>query len=105
MLVSSVGMMGEVVVLGWLALALTDSPFMVGVAMGSRSLPLFFLGVPARALGGRLPRQRLLIAAGVGQAMTSTAMGLLAVLGLASLGNLVLLTLAAGALRGIEHAA
>ena len=105
MLLSSVGMMGEVVVLGWLALTLTDSPFMVGVAMGARALPLFFLGVPAGALADRFPRQRLLIAAGVGQAVTSTAMGLLTVLGLASLGNLVLLTLAAGAFRGIEHAA
>jgi hypothetical protein len=84
---------------------LTDSPFMVGVAMGARALPLFFLGVPAGALADRFPRQRLLIASGVGQAVTSTAMGVLAVMGLASLWNLVLLTLAAGALRGVEHAA
>jgi hypothetical protein len=105
MLLSSVGMMGEVVVLGWLALVLTDSPFMVGVAMGARALPLFFLGVPAGALADRFPRQRLLIAAGAGQAVTATAMGLLIMLGLAGLGTLVVLTLVAGALRGVEHAA
>ena len=46
-LLNSVGMMGEVVVLGWLALELTDSPFLVGAAMGARALPLFFVGVPA----------------------------------------------------------
>src|SRR5262245_29632244 len=105
MLLSSVGMMGEVVVLGWLALALTDSPFMVGVAMGARALPLFFLGVPAGALADRWSRRHLLIASGIGQAVTAGAMGLLALLGVASLGNLVLLTLASGVFRGIEHAA
>ena len=105
MLLSSVGMMGEVVALGWLALTLTDSPFMVGVAMGARALPLFFLGVPAGALADRFSRRNLLMAAGVGQAATAASMGLLALFGLASLGNLVALTLAAGAFRGIEHAA
>jgi Major Facilitator Superfamily len=105
MVLSSVGMMGETVVLGWLALVLTDSPFMVGVAMSARALPLFFLGVPAGVLADRFARHRLLIAAGVGQAATSATLGLLTLLGLASLATLVLLTLAAGALRGIEHAA
>src|SRR5262245_6929361 len=105
MLLSSIGMMGEVVVLGWLALALTDPPFMVGVAMGARPLPLFFLGVPAGALADRLCRRHLLIAAGAGQAATAAAMGLLALFDLASLANLVALTLAAGTFRGVEHAA
>jgi Major Facilitator Superfamily len=105
MVLSSVGMMGETVVLGWLALVLTDSPFMVGVAMSARALPLFFLGVPAGVLADRFARHRLLIAAGVGQAATSATLGLLTLLGLTSLATLVLLTLAAGALRGIEHAA
>ena len=105
MLLSSVGMMGEVVALGWLALTLTDSPFMVGVAMGARALPLFFVGVPAGALADHFSRRHLLIAAGAGQAATAAAMGLLALFGFASLANLVGLTLAAGAFRGIEHAA
>lgn len=105
MLLSSIGMMGEVVVLGWLVLTLTDSPFMVGLAMGARNLPLFFVGVPAGVLADRLPRHRLLIAAGAGQALTAAAMGLLTLLGLVSLTQLVLLTLAAGAFRAVEHAA
>jgi hypothetical protein len=105
MLLSSVGMMGEGVVLGWLALTLTDSPFMVGVAMGARALPLFFLGVPAGALADRFSRRQLLIASGAGQAVTAGAMGVLVILGPAGLGTLVLLTLASGTLRSIEHAA
>src|ERR1043166_1416357 len=78
---NSVGMMGENVVLGWLTLTLTDSPLMVGVAMGMRMLPLFFVGVPAGALADRVPRHRLLLATGVGQGLTATAIGALTLLG------------------------
>src|SRR5499426_1131943 len=61
MLLNSVGMMGEVVVLGWLSLELTNSPFLVGVAMSMRALPLFFVGAPAGALADRFSRRRLLM--------------------------------------------
>src|SRR2546423_8141551 len=64
-LLNSVGMMGETVVLGWLTLELTNSPLLVGVAMGMRMLPLFFVGVPAGALAHRLPRHQLLMLARV----------------------------------------
>src|SRR5207248_648412 len=103
-LLNSVGMMGEVVVLGWLTLELTNSPLLVGVAMGMRSLPLFFVGVPAGALADRLPRHRLLMATGAGQALTTATLGVLTLLGVVSLAHVLLLTLAAGALRGVEHA-
>ena len=98
-------MMGEVVVLGWLALELTDSPFLVGAAMGARALPLFFVGVPAGVIADRLPRQRLLAATGAGQALTTALMGVLALTGAVSLVQLILLTFVAGILRGLEHAA
>jgi hypothetical protein len=105
MLLNSVGMMGEVVALGWLTLELTSSPLLVGVAMGMRALPLFFVGVPAGALADRFPRHRLLMATGAGQALTTTTLGVLALLGQVRLGHVLALTLAAGVLRGIEHAA
>jgi MFS family permease len=104
-LLNSIGMMGELVVLGWLALELTDSPFLVGAAMGARALPLFFVGVPAGVIADRLPRQRLLIATGAGQALTAALMGVLALTGAVSLAQLVLLTFVGGILRGLEHAA
>jgi MFS family permease len=97
--------MGEVVVLGWLTLELTDSPLVVGAAMGVRMLPLFFVGVFAGALADRVPRQRLLLATGAGQALSATALGMLVLLQAARLEHLLLLTLVAGALRGLEHAA
>jgi hypothetical protein len=96
-------MMGEVVVLGWLALELTDSPFLVGVALGMRGLPLFFVGVPAGVLADRFPRHRLLVATGVVQAVTAAVLGLLTLAGQVSLAHLLLLTLACGAARGLEH--
>jgi MFS family permease len=104
-LLNSVGMMGEVVVLGWLALTLTNSPFWVGAAMGARALPLFFVGVPAGVLADRVPRHRLLIGTGTGLALTTAVMGVLTWLELVGLGQLMLLTFVAGTLRGIEHAA
>ena len=105
MLLNSVGMMGEVVVLGWLTLGLTDSPFLVGVAMGMRALPLFFVGAPAGVLADRVSRHRLLMVTSAGQALTASALGTLTLLGLVSLAPVLALTLAAGVFRGVEHAA
>jgi hypothetical protein len=104
-LLNSIGMMGETVVLGWLTLELTDSPLMVGVALGTRMLPLFFVGVPAGALADRVSRHRLLVLTGLGQALTAATLGAVTLLGAVSLAHLLALTLAAGVLRGIEHAA
>ena len=105
MLLNSVGMMGEAVVLGWLTLKLTNSPWLVGVAMSMRALPLFFVGVPAGALADRIPRHRLLMATGAGQALTATTLGVLTLLGVVELPHVLVLTLTGGVLRGVEHAA
>jgi hypothetical protein len=68
-------------------------------------LPLFFVGVLAGALADRFPRQRILMLTGVGQALTAGTLGVATLLGVVSLGPLLLLTLCAGVLRGLEHAA
>jgi MFS family permease len=102
---NSIGMMAETVTLGWLALELTNSPFLVGVAMAARMLPLFFVGVPAGVLADRFPRHRLLMLTGAGQAATSVMLGTITLLGLVTLAHVLLLTLAAGVFRGLEHAA
>jgi len=102
---NSVGMMSENVVLGWLVLELTNSPLMVGVAMGMRALPMFFVGVPAGALADRVPRRHLLMATGLGQGLTAASLGALVLLGRVRLAHVIVLTLAAGVLRAVEHAA
>jgi hypothetical protein len=104
-LLNSVGMMGENVVLGWLTLELTNSPFMVGAAMGMRALPLFFVGVPAGAVADRFSRRRLLMVTGLCQALVATSLGIVVLLGAVTVTYVMLLTLAAGVLRGVEHAA
>jgi hypothetical protein len=105
MALNSVGMMGEQVVLGWLTLELTNSPFLVGVAMGTRSLPLFFVGVPAGVIADRFPRHRLMMLTGAGQAFCAATLGVLTIFNLSSFGSILLLTLTAGTIRGIEQAA
>src|SRR5262245_19548000 len=102
---NSVGMMGENVVLGWLTLTLTTSPFLVGVAMAARSLPLFFVGMPAGVLADRFPRHRLLMLTGVAQGIAAAGIGLLAMFGRATPPAVLLLTLCAGVARALEHAA
>jgi MFS family permease len=51
----------DLLVLGWLALALTGSPFMVGVAAFSRVLPMMVLGPFTGIIAERVHRGRLLI--------------------------------------------
>ena len=104
MAAASIGMMGEVVVLGWLALELTNSPFLVGLAMGARALPLFFVGVPAGVLADRWPRHRLLMLTAVGQALVAAATGGVILSGHLRLPQLLFMTLISGTLRGVEHA-
>src|SRR5204863_4515808 len=81
MFLNSIGNMGENVVLGWLTLELTNSPFMVGAAMSMRALPLFFVGVPAGAIADRFPRHRLLMATSLGQAVIASTLGAIVLFG------------------------
>jgi MFS family permease len=50
----------DLVTLGWLALELTGSPFMVGVAAFARSAPLMVVGPFAGIVADRVPRGRIL---------------------------------------------
>ena len=51
----------DLVVLGWLALQLTGSPFMVGLAAFARSAPMMVLGPFAGIVADRIPRGRVLL--------------------------------------------
>jgi hypothetical protein len=56
----------DLVVLGWLALQLTGSPFMVGLAAFARSAPMMALGPFAGVVADRMHRRRVLLFAGGG---------------------------------------
>jgi MFS family permease len=67
----------DMVLLGWLAFQLTDSPFMVAVAAFARSAPLMLLGPFAGLVADRMHRGRVLV--------FTQAMGLVTGLALAGL--------------------
>lgn len=104
-LLSSVGMVGEQVVLGWLVLELTDSPLVVGVALGLRMAPLLLVGIPAGVVADRVDRNRLLQVSGLGMAAACAALGGLALLGTVAVWHLLLLTVAGGGARALNQAA
>ena len=56
----SIGFMGEQVIVGWLVLEITDDPFMVGVALGLRFAPFFFLGLVAGTIADMVDRRSLI---------------------------------------------
>ena len=67
----------EDVILGWVILELTDSPFMVGLALGIRHAPAFFLGVTAGTVADLIDRRKLLRILMVLSTLTALVAGLL----------------------------
>jgi MFS family permease len=86
----------DMVVLGWLALALTDSPLMVGVAAFCRTAPMMLVGPFAGVLADRLPRVRVMIAVQALNVVVASTLALLFAAGLAGFGILVALQILLG---------
>ena len=98
-------MVGEQVVLGWLALELTNSALMVGVALGLRNFPQLLFGVPAGVLADRTDRVRLLMATGVAMGCIACILGVLVLLGRGAFAPLLLLSFAGGSARTLHQTA
>ena len=79
----------DVVVLGWLALVLTDSPLMVGVAAFCRAAPMMALGPFAGLLADRLPRVHVMSAVQLLNIAAALTLALLFAAGLAGFATLV----------------
>src|SRR5215470_2616722 len=101
----SIGMVGEQVVLGWYILEITDSAFMVGVALGVRNLPLLLAGIPAGVIADRGDRVKLLQASGVAMAVGTALMGALVATGLGGVGPALMLTFVTGCARALHQTA
>ncbi|MCH8064054.1 MAG: MFS transporter [Chloroflexi bacterium] len=71
------GFAGEQVILGWLVLELTGSPFMVGAAIGARSAPYFFLGIVAGTIADLVDRRGLMRLLNLAMVLITAALGLL----------------------------
>ncbi len=102
---NSVGMVGEQVVLGWLALELTDSPFAVGVALGLRMVPLFLLGIPAGVMADQVDRSRLIHWTSAAMAGQCAILGVLVLLRVVAFWHLLLLAFTTGCLQALYQTA
>jgi MFS family permease len=86
----------DLLVLGWLALALTDSPLMVGVAAFCRAFPMMALGPFAGVLADRLPRVRVLMAVQALNVLAAAGLAFLFGAGLGGFGALVAIQVVLG---------
>ena len=93
--------MGEHVALGWVILTLTGSPFMVGVGLGLRHVPSFFLGLFAGVVADMVDRRKLMRAVNVCRALVVVSVGLLLLFDRIHLWHLFALALASGALSDV----
>ena len=73
----SIGFMGEQVVVGWLVLEMTDDPFMVGIALGLRFAPFFFLGLVAGTIADMVDRRSLIRALNLAMTAVTCSVGAL----------------------------
>ncbi|HWC01316.1 MAG TPA: MFS transporter [Methylomirabilota bacterium] len=102
-MLSTVAFAGEQVVLGWLALELTNSPLLVGVALALRMAPLLIVGLPAGVLADRGDRLVLLRGANAVMALALTALGTLTVLDRVSIGAVLSVTFLIGCARALQQ--
>src|SRR5262249_47402855 len=79
----------DLVTLGWLALQLTGSPFLVGLAAFARTAPLMVAGPFAGIVADRVSRARILVVAQTISATASLALAVIFGSGRGSYGALV----------------
>jgi MFS family permease len=95
----------DIVTLGWLALSLTGSPFMVGLAAFARSAPLMIVGPFGGVIADRVPRARILAAAQGTGAVTAVALAVIFATGAGGYGALVALEVVFGAVWAVDFPA
>ena len=101
-LFNAMSMVGEQVVLGWYVLELTDSAFLVGVAVAVRMAPLFPMGILSGVLADRFDRRLLLRGLNIVQAVGTAGIGVLVLFDLLGLWQLLVLTFAVGSFRAVH---
>jgi MFS family permease len=95
----------DVVTLGWLALELTGSPFMVGLAAFARSAPLMVVGPFAGLVADRVPRGRVLAVAQATGLVTALALAVLFATGMGGYAALVALEVVFGLVWALDFPA
>jgi MFS family permease len=95
----------DLVTVGWLALSLTGSPFMVGLAAFARAAPLMVIGPFAGIVADRVARGRVLLAAQSVGLATALSLAMLFAGGLGGYWTLVVLEVVFGAMWSLDFPA
>lgn len=82
--ISYTGTWMQTVGAGWLMAQITMSPLMVGLVQAANNLPVFLCVLPAGALADMVDRRRLLIVTQTWMVVASAALGMLALMGMAT---------------------
>jgi hypothetical protein len=104
-ILTGIGYIGESVVLGWLLLEETDSPFVVGAGIALRALPNFLLGIPGGAVADRFDRRRLIRLVSDVTGLVSATLGLLALNDALGVGLILVGTFIGGCVRSLGQTA
>ena len=104
-LLSAPGYMGEMVVLGWLLLKLTDSPLVVSFGLGIRFAPALVSGVLGGALADRIDRRQLLVITSLGMAVAGASLGVLVLVGWIEVWQLLAITFIGGGMKTLQQVA
>lgn len=100
--VSLIGSWMQQVAVGWLALELSNDPFLVGLVAAAGTLPILLFSLPGGALADRSDKLRVIRAAQTLMLLEATALFYLAYAGHLTIGSLILLTSIGGLLAAFE---
>jgi len=105
-LAANVGVWMQRVAQDWLVLELSGgSAIALGVTVGLQFLPILLFSLWGGSLADRLPRRRLLIVTAGGMVALATALGLLVILGLATVAIVMVMAFALGVVAAIDSPA
>ena len=101
---SGIGFRGQLVVLGWLLLESSDSPFIVGLGIGVMMAPNALFGVLGGAVADRADRRHLLRLISVGLSLNTLVLGVIVLNG-AVIWVVLVLTFVGGSLWSVQQTA
>ncbi|MFL6203826.1 MAG: MFS transporter [Acidimicrobiales bacterium] len=104
-IISQTGTWMQMIAIGLLVLAITDSGTAVGLVTAMQFLPILLFGAWGGVLADRRDRHHLLIATNVAGALVATAFSVLVLSGNEALWSVYLLTFAAGLVTALENPA
>ena len=101
----AMGFLGDNLILGWVVLDLTDSTLMVGMILGARHAPAFFLGLFAGAIADTRDRRTIMRLLSIGNAAMTASLAALLMSGDIQMWILLPIAVVGGALGTMNQTA